>query len=112
MSRNLKPAYIHKLIKTEAPKGYKFDVGNYLHNPCFSFDYPSFFKRVAEDLETFTERRVYYFKHYDGTGEYIEEFNTFPKEDGKPGWKIAKKHEEKVLETSNRFNLNRLLALI
>lgn len=112
MARNMKRDYILKLMHLNAPKGYKFDVANYLHNPSFDHDYPHFFKRVAEDLESFTDRHVYYFKNYNGTGEYIEALITFAKGDNPNGWKIAKHTEERVLEKSNRFNLNRLLALI
>ena len=112
MSRNMKPEYIRKLIKLEAPNGYKFDIANYLHNPSYSYDHPSFTKRIAEDDTTFTVRRVYFFKNYQGNGEYTEEICTFSKANGETGWKIAKSIEERILEASNRFNLNRLLALI
>lgn len=112
MSRNLKPEYIRKLIKTEAPKGYKFDLANYLHNPSYAHEYPSFCKTISEDDSAIIQRRVYYMKHYDGSGEYLERMMTFEKTDDGQVWKIAKKVTENILETSNRFNLKKLLALI
>ena len=111
MSRNLKPDYIRKLIKLEVPKGYKFDVANYLHNPVWTHDYPSFIKTVEEDAETYTIRSVEYHKGYDGRGEYVEEFYTFSKSETN-SWQVANRHKSVVLENSNRFNLNRMLALI
>ena len=111
MSRNLKPEYIRKLLKLEIPNGYKFDIANYLHNPVWTHDYPAFVKTVEEDAETFTIRSVEYHKHYDGRGEYVEEFNTYSKSE-KGAWQVAKRHKSVTLETANRFNLNRLLDLI
>ena len=111
MSRNLKPEYIRKLLKLEVPKGYKFDAANYLKNPVWTHDYPSFIKIVEENSDTYTIRSVEYHKHYDGSGEYVEAFNSF-KRGNDNAWQVAKKHTENVLESANRFNLNRLLALI
>lgn len=107
MARNLKPDYVRKLIKTEVPNGYKFDLANYLHNPSYDYDYPSFIRVVSEDEGSETIRRVKYFKHYDGRGEYIEEIYTRPK---KEGWHIAKNMQGKVLESSNRFNIKKLIS--
>lgn len=107
MARNLKPDYINKIRKTAAPNGYAFDIGNYLYNPSYDYDYPSFIKTVAEDEKTETVRRVSYFKHYDGSGEYTLEVYTRPKSSG---WAVCKTLEEKVLEQSNRFNLKKLLT--
>lgn len=111
MARNLRPEYIRKLIKMELPNGYKFDLANYLHNPSYSYEYPSFCKTISEDEETITQRRVYYFKHYDGTGEYMEQVATFGKT-RENHWLIASKSRETVLENGNRFNLKRLIAFI
>ena len=69
MARNLKPEYINKIRKLEAPNGYKFDIANYLYNPAYGNEYPAFQKVIAETETEQTIRRVYYFKHYDGTGE-------------------------------------------
>ena len=87
MSRNLKPEYINKIRSVEAPNGYKFDIANYLYNPSYDNDYPSFVKMISETEDTQTFRRVYYFKYYNGTGEYT-----------------------KVLEASNRYNVKKLLT--
>ena len=111
MSRNLKREYIHKLIKLEVPDGYKFDLANYLHNPSYEYEYPSFCRTISEDDAVIVQRRVLYFKHYDGSGEYIEKFMTFDKRDA-GSWKIAKKVTENILERSSRFNLNKLVSLI
>lgn len=108
MSRNLKVSYIKKLLETEAPNGYKFDVANYLHNPALYYEYPSFIKLVAEDETTATYRRVYYFKYYDGTGEYLAE--VFQRKKNGEEWQVVKKVSEEKLEQANRFNLNKLLS--
>ena len=76
MAKNLKPDYIKKMLKMEAPNGYKFDVANYLYNPAYGNEYPAFHKVIAETETTQTIRRVYYIKHYDGTGEYKAETFT------------------------------------
>ena len=73
MARNLKKDYIKKILSMEAPNGYKFDIANYLYNPAYGNDYPAFQKVIAETEDTETIRRVYYMKHYDGTGEDIAE---------------------------------------
>lgn len=110
MARNTKPEYIKKLLKLEAPKGYKFDVANYLYNPAYGYDYPAFIKIIDEDETTETIRRVYYFKYYGGTGEYKEEI--YKRDKSKEGWQVITNRQEKTLEESNRFNLNKLLSLI
>lgn len=109
MARNLKKDYIMKLVKMEVPNGYKFDLANYLHNPSYGYDYPSFIKMIDEDENTITMRRVRYFKYYNGTGEYQEEIYILDKAD-KGTWQIVKKSSVKVLESSNRFNVKKLIA--
>lgn len=106
MSRNHKPEYIRKLLKIER-NGYKFDVVNFLYNPSYDYDYPSFHKKIAETDTEETYSRVYYFKHYDGTGEYIEE--TFTRKKNGEKWQIVSNRNEKILTEGNRFNLNLLL---
>ena len=108
MARNLKPEYINKIRKLEAPNGYKFDIANYLYNPAYGNDYPAFFKVIAETKTEQTIRRVYYFKHYDGSGEYIAEIFTRRK-DG-DAWQVVKSRKEKVLETAGRYNVKKLLT--
>ena len=109
MARNRKPEYINKIRKMEAPNGYTFDLANYLYNPSYDCEYPAFHKVIAEDEHAQTISRVYYFKYYDGSGEYIQDVYQRPIT---PGWAITKQRESKVLEKSNRFSINRLLALI
>lgn len=108
MSRNLKPEYINKIRKIQAPNGYRFDIANYLHNPAYGNEYPAFHKIISEDVETITIRRVYYFKHYDGTGEYIAEVYTRKKNGD--AWQVVTGREEKILETASRYNINKLLS--
>lgn len=110
MARNLKKDYIVKLLKTETPNGYKFDIANYLHNPSYDHEYPSFRKVLAEDDETMTVREVMYFKHWNGTGEYLSKVLTFVKAEACGDWNIAKKVATEVLEESNRFNLKTLIS--
>ena len=108
MARNLKRDYIKKLINTVTPNGYKFDLANYLYNPSYDHDYPTFRKTIAEDETTTTYEEVGYFKFYDGTGEYERRTYTMPKEDG--DWHVAKSFKKEVLASANRFNLNTLIS--
>ncbi len=112
MSRNTKPEYINRIRKTEAPNGYKFDIANYLYNPSYDHDYPSFIKVIAEDEHTRTYRRYYYFKHYNGTGEYLTRLETYKDKDGGSGWSFTTPKDETILAHDNRFNLKRLLSFI
>ena len=108
MARNLKKDYIKKILSMEAPNGYKFDIANYLYNPAYGIDYPAFFKVIAATEDTETIRRVYYMKHYDGTGEYIAE--TFTRKKDGDAWQIVKSQTEEVLEAANRYNVKKLLT--
>ena len=108
MAKNLKPAYIKKMLTMEAPNGYKFDVANYLYNPAYGNEYPAFQKVIAQTDTTETIRRVYYLKHYDGTGEYIAE--TFTRQKDGSAWQIVKGRTEEVLEAANRYNVKKLLT--
>lgn len=109
MARNRSVAYINKIRGINAPNGYTFDIANYLYNPAFDCEYPAFHKVIAEDEHTQTVSRVYYFKYYDGSGEYIQDIFQRPKSEG---WAVTRQRESKVLEKSNRFNINKLLKLI
>jgi len=108
MSRNIKPEYINRIRAIEAPNGYRFDIENYLYNPSFDYDYPSFIKKISETDNTETFRRVYYFKHYNGNGEYLAE--TFTRKKNGESWQVATNRNETVLEASNRFNIKKLLT--
>lgn len=108
MSRNLKPEYINKIRTIEAPNGYKFDIANYLYNPSYDNDYPSFVKMISETEDTQTFRRVYYFKYWDGTGEYTEE--VFTRKKNGDSWQIVTGRTENILEASNRYNVKKLLT--
>lgn len=108
MSRNLKPEYINKIRTIKAPNGYRFDIANYLYNPAHGNEYPAFIKMVSETEDTQTFRRVYYFKHYDGSGEYKSETFTGKKEGGE--WQIVTGRTENTLEESNRYNVKKLLT--
>ena len=108
MARNIKKDYLKKLLNTTTPNGYKFDIANYLYNPHLTYEYPSFTKTLKEDESMKTIRRVYYFKYYDGTGEYIAETYDIPTNGDK--WEIARNRKEETLGTANRFNVNALIA--
>lgn len=108
MARNLKKEYIMKIVKMEVPNGYKFDLANYLHNPAFGYEYPSFKKTIEETEDTLTIRRVFYFKYWDGSGEYKEEIFTVKKNDDV--WQVVSTRSESVLEKSNRYNIKKLLT--
>ena len=108
MARNLKKDYIRKIMSLDAPNGYRFDIENYLYNPAYGNDYPAFHKVIAETDTTVTIRRVYYMKHYNGTGEYIAE--TFTRQKDGNAWQVVKNRQEVVLETANRYNVKKLLT--
>ena len=108
MSRNLKPEYINKIRAIKAPNGYKFDIANYLYNPSFDNEYPAFIKMISETEDTQAFRRVYYFKYYNGTGEYIEE--VFTRKKNGDSWQIVTGRTENILEASNRYNIKKLLT--
>ena len=108
MSRNRTPEYINRIRKIEAPNGYKFDIANYIYNPSLDNEYPAFIKMISETEETQTFRRVYYFKYWNGTGEYLEE--TFTRKKNGESWQIVSGRTEKSLEKANRFNVNKLLS--
>ena len=106
--RNRKPEYIKKMINTEAPNGYKFDLANYLYNPSFNYDYPSFMKMIEQTETTETYKRIYFFKYYDGEGEYFSE--TFTRKKNGDAWQVITDRVQISLEKSNRFNLKKLLS--
>ncbi len=108
MARNRTAAYINKFRAIKAPNGYKFDLANYLYNPSYDYNYPSFVKMTDETETTQTFRRVYYFKYWDGTGEYKAEEYTREKNGG--DWQVVKNRTETVLEQSNRYNVKKLLT--
>jgi hypothetical protein len=108
MSRNRTPEYINRIRAIEAPNGYKFDIANYLYNPAFGNEYPAFIKMISETEETQTFRRVYYFKYYDGTGEYLAE--TFTRKKNGENWQIVTGRTEEHLEKANRYNVKKLLT--
>ena len=110
MARNMNKEYIRKLIKTEAPNGYKFDLANYLYNPSYGYDYPRFKKVIAEDENSITYKVILYFKFYDGNGEYQSETYKVNKEDAKNEWVISHDLSKETLAESRRFNLNTLLS--
>lgn len=109
MAKNLKKDYIKKLAALETSNGYKIDLANYIYNPTFHHNYPSF-RKVLEETETaITYSEVGYFKYYDGTGEYFVKIYTAPKSEG--AWTFISEKEETKLETSSRFSLSRLTEL-
>lgn len=110
MARNLKKDYLMKLINTNTPNNYSFDLANYIHNPDMDYDYPAFSKVMYEDEETITIRGVYYCKYFDGTGEYIAKTMDYCKAEAVGGWNVAKNVKREVLGAGNRFNLNTLIS--
>ena len=108
MARNLKKDYLKKLLAVKTKNGYTVDVKNYICNPNLAHSYPNLSKIIKETPEELTISTVYYFKYYNGTGEYIHTTHTAPNE--KAGtWYIAKDKTEVVLEASNRFSLTKLI---
>ena len=111
MTRNHKPQNLKKLSQITTTNGFKIDLANYLYNPSYNHDYPSLIKVTAETETEKQYTRVYYFKHYNGNGEYILETYTHKKTNDTNPWRISKKQQEIKLEDNNRFNLKHLIEL-
>lgn len=107
MARNLKKDYLKKLLGIETANGYKIDINNYVCNPSYEHEYPGLRKKIDETPEKVTYSTVYYFKYWDGSGEYLHKVYSAP--NNKETWSIVKMESETVLERSNRFNLNKLI---
>lgn len=109
MKRNLSNENIKKLSMIETKNGFKVDVGNYIYNPSYDYDYPSLFKKI-EETETHKKYvRIKYFKYYDGTGKYFLE--TFTNEKSDKIWNVSNNIKKTELEESNRFSLKHLIEL-
>ena len=108
MARNLKRDYLKKLAGIETANGYKVDLANYVYNPNLMYEYPALKKVISETDDTLTLSTVYYFKYYNGGGEYIHQIHTEPKESTNT-WFVVRNKEEQTLEEANRFNLNKLI---
>ena len=108
MARNRTPEYINRLKKIEAPNGFKFDIANYLYNPCLSHDYPHFIKKIDEDETTEKIKGIFYEKYYDGTGAYKVE--TYHRKKEGSNWQVVTSYTCTLLEKSNRFNIKKLLS--
>lgn len=109
MARNLKPEYLKKLLATETPNGYKFDLANYVYNPHRNYEYPTFKKVLSETEDTETVREVRYFKFYDGDGVYEAVTYDRPKTTDN-GWYVVREPEPVKLESSRRFSLKTLVS--
>lgn len=110
MARNLKKDNIKKLLAMETSNGFKIDVANYIYNPSYDHEYPSFKKAIKETDNNITFMSVLYFKHYNGGGEYKRQVYTMEKTEGN-FWGIAKNMTETIIEESKRFSLKRLTEL-
>lgn len=108
MSRNLKRDNLKKLAGIETKNGYKIDLINYIYNPNLMYEYPTLKKVIKETDEARTISTIYYFKYYNGTGEYFHRIHQEPKENDS-AWYVTKRDQETVLESANRFNLNKLI---
>ena len=109
MARNSKPEYLRKLLNIKTANGYKVDIGNYLYNPSLDNEYPGLKKVIEEDDEHITVSNVYYFKYYNGTGDYIAKTWTAPKNGD--AWQIVNVTDEKIIKASNRFSMNELIKI-
>ena len=110
MARNLKRENLKKLSQIETSNGFKIDLANYMYNPSYNHEYPNLIKVTSQ---TETERfytNVYYFKHYNGTGEYIMETYSHTI-DSSNSWSIANKTKSTELESNNRFSMKHLIQL-
>lgn len=111
MARNLKKEYLKKLLAITTANGYKVDLANYIYNPNYRHEYPNLRKVIEETDDAQTISEVYYMKHYDGSGEYIQTTHTAPKQNDGGAWYIISGEAARTLETSSRFSLDKLVKL-
>lgn len=109
MARNRKPEYIKKLLGVNAPNGYKFDAANYLYNPNYEHEYPSFKKVIAEDDEKVTYRSIHFVRHHSGSGSYEAQVFSVPKKE-RGGWSVIHDVVTTHLEDAPRFSLAKMLS--
>jgi|GEM_PF-2597970 len=110
MARNLKRENLKKLQAIKTSNGFKIDLANYMYNPSSSHEYPNLIKITSQtETEKFITS-VQYFKHYNGTGEYIMQTYSH-KIDPNNSWSIANNSKQTELESSNRFSLKHLIEL-
>ena len=109
MARNLKVGYLKKLRDLETKNGYKVHLSQYIYGFAHGDEYPKLRKLVEETPDELKYREVYYFKYYDGTGKYFYKEYSVPNNDDLVNFVSDTKETE--LESGNRFNLNKLVAL-
>ena len=111
MARNLKKENLKKLSQIKTTNGFKIDLANYMYNPSFNHKYPNLIKLTGQTETEKYYTNVYYFKHYNGTGEYIVETYSHKIDNNNSTWSIAHNSKQTELETNNRFNLKHLIEL-
>lgn len=116
MKKNLSTAYLARLFemaKTPTENGYVCDVANYVYNPSWGHQYPTFVKTLSDDGENVVIREIRYFKRYDGTGTYESADYSYSKaadEAGNP-WRVMREIGTKTLEDGcKRFSLEKLIS--
>jgi len=109
MARNLKKENLKKLSLIKTSNDFKVDLGNYMYNPSYAHEYPSFIKLTGETETEKHYTRVYYFKYHSGAGKYFVETYISPKNND--GWSISKDSKETELEDNNRFSMKHLIEL-
>jgi len=110
MARNLKRENLKKLQAIKTTNGFKIDLANYMYNPSFNHEYPNLIKLTSQTETEKFYTNVSYFKHYNGTGEYIMETYSH-KIDPTNSWSIANNSKQTEIESSNRFSLKHLIEL-
>jgi len=111
MAKNLKKANLLKLSKITTENGFKIDLGNYIYNPSYDHDYPSFTKLEKEDDNRKYYTRFKYFKYHNGEGMYFKETYSTKKNNDGNSWSITTDIKEIELKDSKRFSLKTLTEL-
>lgn len=109
MAKNLKVAYLKKLRDLETKNGYKVHLSQYIYGFAHGDEYPKLRKLISETPEVLKYSEVYYFKYYNGTGKYFYKEYEVPNNNDVVNF--VRESQEKELENSNRFSLNKLVAL-
>ena len=106
MKRNLKPAYIKKLMEIKTGNGYKVDIANYFYNPTIGHEYPALIKLIEETPEKRTFCRYYFFKLEKG-GAIYKEVYTIP--NNNETHNISHQTSDDLIKRVDRFNINDLI---
>ena len=99
---------IEKLTNA-APMGWTFDKMRFLYPFEHGDEYPQYFRTIEKNAEYEIIESIYYFKRFNGTGDYKTKKTKFLNNGERV--KTGKEIETRAIESASRFNLKRLLEI-